>query len=165
MTQTLWRQNTVPRAEAREAAGARAEVDTAAAAATAALTAELEVARRGRSDAEEREAALQTEVGRKINRPKRTWSFQLTFSWGHPRLPDPNTAPLRVKAVLPQAPHALCLDVPQQRHCMRNTARSTASTVLLLLRVDAAAATVVAKSACACQHGACAPVQPACEQA
>ncbi len=55
----------VPRAEAREArnaADAREAVEAAQAAAAAALAAELEVVRRGRADAEAREAALQEEV-------------------------------------------------------------------------------------------------------
>lgn len=58
-------QNMVPRAEAREArnaADAREAVEAAQAAAAAALAAELEVVRRGRADAEAREAALQEEV-------------------------------------------------------------------------------------------------------
>ena len=59
----------VPRAEAREArnaADAREAVEAAQAAAAAALAAELEVVRRGRADAEAREAALQEEVNPKI---------------------------------------------------------------------------------------------------
>ena len=58
----------VPRAEAREArnaADAREAVEAAQAAAAAALAAELEVVRRGRADAEAREAALQEEVNPK----------------------------------------------------------------------------------------------------
>eukprot|EP00208_Stichococcus_sp_RCC1054_P002079 CAMPEP_0206143610 /NCGR_PEP_ID=MMETSP1473-20131121/21153_1 /ASSEMBLY_ACC=CAM_ASM_001109 /TAXON_ID=1461547 /ORGANISM="Stichococcus sp, Strain RCC1054" /LENGTH=1690 /DNA_ID=CAMNT_0053539093 /DNA_START=726 /DNA_END=5798 /DNA_ORIENTATION=+ len=57
--------NMVPRDEAREAAevgAARQEVEAAAAAASAALAAELQVARRGRADAEAREAQLQAQV-------------------------------------------------------------------------------------------------------
>ena len=63
-------QNMVPRAEAREArnaADARDAVEAAQAAAAAALAAELEVVRRGRADAEAREAALQEEVHPKHN--------------------------------------------------------------------------------------------------
>jgi hypothetical protein len=66
----------VPRAEAREArnaADAREAVEAAQAAAAAALAAELEVVRRGRADAEAREAALQEEVHPKHN-CKRTHS-------------------------------------------------------------------------------------------
>lgn len=58
-------QNMVPVAEAQEvrhAAEAREAVEAAQAAASAALAAELEVARKGRADAESREAALQEEV-------------------------------------------------------------------------------------------------------
>lgn len=60
-------QNMVPVAEAREArnaAEAREAVEAAQAAASAALAAELEVTRKGRADAEAREAALQEEVRR-----------------------------------------------------------------------------------------------------
>jgi len=61
-------QNTVPVAEAREAehaAESREAVAAAQAVAAAALAAELDVARKGRADAEAREAALQEEVSEK----------------------------------------------------------------------------------------------------
>lgn len=59
-------QNTVPVAEARvaeHAAESREAVDAAQSVAAAALAAELDVARKGRADAEAREAVLQEEVG------------------------------------------------------------------------------------------------------
>lgn len=66
-------QNMVPVAEAREvknAAEAREAVEAAQAAASAALAAELEVARKGRADAEARESALQEEVTNNCTCPK-----------------------------------------------------------------------------------------------